>query len=273
MMVARTAAHYGAVVRTSTQVVALLREGDRVTGVRVRDSEDGAVTEELRTRLHGYTEKAIREAGVRTTWNDPVAEFETAVHTYLDAVLDGPVAVELTATLARLDQHARADALGQKLIALTAPGVPDVYQGTELWEDSLVDPDNRRPVDYSARREALAAVLHAKTATHPKIRVVRGALQLRRERPDTFVAGGYQPVLADGVAAEHIVSFLRGEDVLVAVSRWTVRLADSGWGDTTLAVPDGTWTDVLTGTAYSGRVQAAGLFGDLPVALLVRADA
>jgi (1->4)-alpha-D-glucan 1-alpha-D-glucosylmutase len=234
---------------------------------------DGTVSTELRERLHAYTEKAIREAGVHTTWNDPAAEFETAVHTWLDAVLDGPVAVELTATLARLDQHARADALGQKLIALTAPGVPDVYQGTELWEDSLVDPDNRRPVDYSARREALAAVLHAKTATHPKIRVVRGALQLRRERPDTFVAGGYQPVLADGVAAEHIVSFLRGEDVLVAVSRWTVRLADSGWGDTTLAVPDGTWTDVLTGTAYSGRVQAAGLFGDLPVALLVRADA
>jgi len=234
---------------------------------------DGVVSTELRERLHGYTEKAIREAGVHTTWNDPVAEFETGVHTWLDAVLDGPVAVELTATLARLDEHARADALGQKLIALTAPGVPDVYQGTELWEDSLVDPDNRRPVDYSARREALAAVLHAKTATHPKMRVVRAALQLRRERPDTFLAGGYQPVLADGAAAEHIVSFLRGDDVLVVVSRWTVRLAESGWGDTSLAVPDGTWTDVLTGTAYSGRVRAAGLFGDLPVALLVRTDA
>ena len=234
---------------------------------------DGTVSTELRERLHAYTEKAIREAGVHTTWNDPVAEFETAVHTWLDAVLDGPVAVELTATLARLDEHAHADALGQKLIALTAPGVPDVYQGTELWEDSLVDPDNRRPVDYPARREALAAVLHAKTSTHPKIRVVRAALQLRRERPDTFLAGGYQPVLADGAAAEHIVSFLRGGDVLVVVSRWTVRLADSGWGDTSLAVPDGTWTDVLTGTTYSGRVPAAGLFGDLPVALLVRADA
>ena len=234
---------------------------------------DGTVSTELRERLHAYTEKAIREAGVHTTWNDPVAEFETAVHTWLDAVFDGPVAVELTATLARLDEHAHADALGQKLIALTAPGVPDVYQGTELWEDSLVDPDNRRPVDYPARREALAAVLHAKTSTHPKMRVVRAALQLRRERPDTFLAGGYQPVLADGAAAEHIVSFLRGGDVLVVVSRWTVRLADSGWGDTSLAVPDGTWTDVLTGTTYSGRVPAAGLFGDLPVALLVRADA
>ncbi|MGZ8803404.1 MAG: malto-oligosyltrehalose synthase, partial [Mycobacterium sp.] len=173
----------------------------------------------------------------------------------------------------RLDEHARADALGQKLVALTAPGVPDVYQGTELWEDSLVDPDNRRPVDYAARRDELAAVSHQERAAHPKLRVVRAALQLRREMPNTFLAGGYQPVLADGAAAEHIVSFRRGEDVLVAVSRWTVRLADSGWGDTTLAVPGGTWTDVLTGVAYGGKVPAGELFSELPVALLVRADA
>lgn len=234
---------------------------------------DGAVNAELRERLHGYTEKAIREAAVHTTWNDPATEFEAQVHAWLDAVLDGPVAAELTATVARLDDHARTDALGQKLINLTAPGIPDVYQGTELWEDSLVDPDNRRPVDYQARRDELTAVLDEKRATHPKIRVVRAALQLRRQRPDTFLAGGYQPVLADGAAADHIVSFLRGGDVLVAVSRWTVRLSDSGWGDTTLPMPEGTWTDVLTGAGYSGDVLADELFGDLPVALLVRADA
>jgi (1->4)-alpha-D-glucan 1-alpha-D-glucosylmutase len=228
---------------------------------------DGTVSAKLRERLHGYTEKAIREAAVHTTWNDPASEFEAAVHAWLDAVLDGPVAVELTATVARLDENARADALGQKLINLTAPGVPDVYQGTELWEDSLVDPDNRRPVDYEARREELTAM------AHPKLRVVRAALQLRRQRPDTFLAGGYQPVLADGAAADHIVSFLRGGDVLVAVSRWTVRLTDNGWGDTTLTIPDGTWTDVLTGAGYRGAVPAGQLFGDLPVALLVRADA
>ena len=100
--------------------------------------------------------------------------------------------------------HARSDALGQKLLALTAPGVPDVYQGTELWEDSLVDPDNRRPVDYAARREELEAL------TTSQIRVVTAALQLRRERPETFLAGGYTPALAAGPAAEHIVAFLRG---------------------------------------------------------------
>src|SRR6478672_7108280 len=109
---------------------------------------DGVVTDELRGRLHAYTEKAIREAAVHTTWNDPDTTFETAVHTWLNAVMDGPVATGLTSLVIRLDEHARNDCLGQKLVALTVPGVPDVYQGTELWEDSLVDPDNRRPVDY-----------------------------------------------------------------------------------------------------------------------------
>ncbi|CAA0092180.1 Putative maltooligosyl trehalose synthase [Mycolicibacterium vanbaalenii] len=227
---------------------------------------DGVVSTELRQRLHGYTEKAIREAALHTTWNDPDAEFEAAVHDWLDAVLDGPVAMELTATLARLDEHARADALGQKLVALTAPGVPDVYQGTELWEDSLVDPDNRRPVDYALRREELAA------DSHPKMRVVRAALRLRQQRPHTFLSGGYHPAPAEGESAEHIVAFLRGDDVLVAVSRWRVRLADSGWGDTTLPLPDGHWNDVLSGSTHIGEVPAGELFGALPVALLVRSD-
>ena len=129
---------------------------------------DGTVDDTLRQRLHAYAEKAIREAHLHTSWNDPDTAFEAAVHDWLDAVIDGPVATELTALVGRLDLHARSDALGQKLLALTVPGVPDVYQGTELWEDSLVDPDNRRPVDYDVRRAALDA------AEHPKIRVVHG---------------------------------------------------------------------------------------------------
>jgi len=223
---------------------------------------DGAVTDGLRGRLHAYTEKAIREAAVHTTWNDPDAGFEAAVHAWLDEVIDGPVAVELTSLVARLDEFGRSDALGQKLIQLTAPGVPDVYQGTELWDDSLVDPDNRRPVDFGAHREALRAM------TDPKIRVVSATLRLRRERPDTFASGGYRPMLAGGSAREHVVAFQRGDDVVVAVSRWTVRLADTGWGDTSLALPDGSWTDRLTGRRFSGSVALADLYADLPVALL-----
>lgn len=223
---------------------------------------DGQVTLALRERLHAYAEKAIREAAVHTTWNAPNAEFESAVHTWLDAVLDPPVAAEMTSLVARLDPYGRSDALGQKLIALTSPGVPDVYQGTELWEDSLVDPDNRRPVDYSAHRDALS------TWAHPKLRVTAEALRLRRERPDTFLSGGYRPVLASGARDEHVVAFQRGEDVLVAVSRWTVRLADVGWGDTALTLPNGEWTDRLTRRRFTGTVGVAYLYADLPVALL-----
>ncbi|MBV5246430.1 malto-oligosyltrehalose synthase [Mycolicibacterium sp. PAM1] len=225
---------------------------------------DGAVTDEHRQRLHGYAEKAIREAALHTTWNDPDEAFEGAVHTWLDSIIDGPVGVELSALVARLDPHGRSDALGQKLIALTAPGIPDIYQGTELWEDSLVDPDNRRPVDYGARRKALQSL------DHPKMRVVRAALQARAERPDTFLSGGHRPLSASGEHATHLVAYLRGEDILVAASRWTVRLAETGWGATTLTLPDGTWTDRLTGVTHTGAVPAADLFADLPVALLVR---
>ncbi|MGH3960555.1 malto-oligosyltrehalose synthase [Mycobacterium sp.] len=222
------------------------------------------VTGELRDRLHAYTEKAIREAAWHTTWNDPNTDFEKAVHSWLDTVLDGPAARELTSLAAQLDAHAENDALGQKLLALTVPGIPDVYQGTELWDDSLVDPDNRRPVNYPARRAAL------KSLRHPKIRVVAAALRLRRAHPDTFLHGGYHPVLAAGSGTDHIVAFGRAQDVLVAVTRWTVRLADAGWGDTMLPLPEGSWTDTLTGAVVSGAVPATELFAELPVALLER---
>lgn len=226
----------------------------------------GDVTGELRDRLHSYAEKAIREAAWHTSWNDPDSYFEGAVHRWLDAVLDGPVAGELTKLVGQLNPHAANDALGQKLLALTVPGIPDVYQGTELWDDSLVDPDNRREVDYPARRSAL------KDLQHPKIRVVTTALRLRRSRPDCFLHGDYVPVLAAGQAGDHIVAFRRGPGILVAVTRWTVALADTGWGDTVLPLPEGSWTDRLTGAVASGPTSAAQLFGELPVVLLERLD-
>ncbi|OBH02027.1 malto-oligosyltrehalose synthase [Mycobacterium sp. E2699] len=224
----------------------------------------GQITDELRGRLHAYAEKAIREAAWHTSWNDPDAAFEDAVHRWLDNVLDGPVAGQLTELVGQLNSHAASDALGQKLLALTVPGIPDIYQGTELWDDSLVDPDNRRAVDYAARRAAL------KDLHHPKIRVVTTALRVRRSRPETFLRGDHIPVLADGEAGDHVVAFRRGDDVLVAVTRWTVRLAERGWGNTVLPLPEGTWTDALNGAVASGATSAAQLFSDLPVVLLER---
>jgi (1->4)-alpha-D-glucan 1-alpha-D-glucosylmutase len=224
------------------------------------------VTDELRGRLHAYAEKAIREAGMHTTWHDPDADFEGKVHAWIDDLIDGPLANELTKLVARLDEHARIDALGQKLIALTAPGVPDVYQGTELWEDSLVDPDNRRPVDYGVRREALS------TSSHPKMRIVAAALRLRRDKPDVFTAGSYTPLLAQGPAAAHLVAFARGSDVVTAATRHSAQLTETGWGDTVLRLPEGTWQSRVGTGRFSGSVSPAELFAELPVALLERVD-
>ncbi len=227
---------------------------------------DGQVTGALRRRLHRYAEKAVREAGLRTSWTQPDRRFEHAVHAWLDAVLDGPAAGGLTELVARLLPHAHSDAMAQKMLALTVPGIPDVYQGTELWEDSLVDPDNRRPVDHAGLRAALSRM------EHPKMRVVAAALAARRDRPQTFLAGGYRPVLASGPAAEHLLAFRRGDDVLVAVTRWTVRLAETSWGTTMLELPPGVWTDRLSGGRHDGPAPAADLFAGLPVILLERDD-
>ena len=227
---------------------------------------DGVVTDQLRARLHGYAEKAMREAAVHTSWHQPNEEFEAAVHRWLDDVVDGPIGVELTGLVRQLGADAMCDALGQKLLALTVPGIPDVYQGTELFDDSLVDPDNRRPVDYARRREALTAGNDAKMC------VVAAALRLRRARPDTFLSGRYTPVLAEGAGAEHLVAFLRGDDVLVAVSRYTVRLGETGWGHTFLTLPNGHWTEILTDHRYSGRLDVSELLNETPVALLERTN-
>ncbi|HEY5853818.1 MAG TPA: malto-oligosyltrehalose synthase, partial [Aldersonia sp.] len=235
---------------------------------------DGSVSAELRARLHAYAEKAIREAGRKTTWNDPDAEFESAVHAWIDAVIDGPVGVEMSELVAELAQHFWSDSLAQKLLAVCAPGIPDTYQGTERWEDSLVDPDNRRPVDTGAN----AALLESLSTCPPvddsgaaKLWLLAHALWLRRDHPDWF-AGAYRPLFGSGDGADHLVAYARGGDAeaVVAVARHTVRLAESGWGETTLALPPGRYVDRLTGAGYEGQVALADLFAALPVALLAR---
>ena len=104
------------------------------------------------------------------------------------------------------------------------------------------------------------------------MRVVTAALRLRRDRPDTFTDGGYTPVLAEGAAAEHLVAFLRADNALTAVTRHSVVLAETQWGDTSLMLPDGVWADRIAGGRFSGRVLASDLFAQLPVALLERVD-
>ncbi|MDP3892599.1 malto-oligosyltrehalose synthase, partial [Nocardioides sp.] len=151
---------------------------------------------DLRDRLHGYAEKAMREAGDRTTWTDPDAAYEAAVHAAVDAAFDDPqVAACVDEAVTRLAGPGWSNSLAAKLLALTAPGVPDVYRGSELWEQSLVDPDNRRPVDLDRRERLLSRLADAtprltEAVDDPgtaKLAVTRAALLLRRDRPDLFV--------------------------------------------------------------------------------------
>jgi len=193
------------------------------------------------------------------------------VHAAVDAAYDMPeIRDPLAAFVERITPFGWSNSLSQKVVALTMPGIPDVYQGTELWEDSLVDPDNRRPVDFTARATLLARL----TAPPPvddtgaaKLWLVSRALRVRRERPELFRS--YTPIRALGPASDHVVAFDRGGAVAVA-TRLPVRLArDGGWRDTTLAMA-APHKDVLTGRSWSGAVRVTDLLDVLPVALLVR---
>ncbi|MEU4804505.1 malto-oligosyltrehalose synthase [Actinosynnema sp. NPDC023587] len=224
-------------------------------------------------RMAGYLDKAAKESKIRTTWVDHDEPFEAAVAAWPDEVLSGPVAADVAAFVDRVEAHGWSNALGQKLVQLTAPGVPDVYQGTELWDLSLVDPDNRRPVDYAVRRDLLDAIadglLPPVDATGAaKLLVVHKALRLRRERPELF--RGYRPLPASGPGAAHAVAFERTGLVAVATRLPVGLAAAGGWRDTELPLPPGTWTDVLT--ARPARARLGDLLDHYPVALLVRGD-
>ncbi|MEH1167322.1 malto-oligosyltrehalose synthase [Micromonospora sp. CPCC 205539] len=226
-----------------------------------------------RERLHAYVEKAAREAGASTSWGDPDPVFERAMHGVVDALYDDPkLHAELTEFANEITPAGWSNSLGQKLIQLAMPGVPDTYQGTELWDNSLVDPDNRRPVDFAVRREMLARVdggwrppVDAGGAA--KLLVVSRTLRLRRAHPELFTS--YRPVPAHGRAGRHVVAFDRGGAIAVA-TRLPLALARAGgWRDTVLSLPVNEVTDLFTGRVYSGGETAlADLLADYPVALL-----
>ncbi|GAA5180819.1 malto-oligosyltrehalose synthase [Rugosimonospora acidiphila] len=227
-----------------------------------------------RERLRSYLLKAAREASTRTSWDSPGEVFELELCSVVDAVYDDPgLRADVEAFAARIAPDGWSNSLGQKLLQLAMPGVPDVYQGTEVWDNSLVDPDNRRPVDFGARR-ALLSRLDAgwlppvDESGAAKLLLVSRVLRLRRRASHRF--SGYAPVPARGPAAGHLVAFDRGGVVAVA-TRLPARLRQrGGWGDTYLPLRDGTWTDALTGASFTGRApRVADLLSRYPVALLV----
>ncbi|ONI79501.1 malto-oligosyltrehalose synthase [Actinosynnema sp. ALI-1.44] len=228
-------------------------------------------------RLAAYLEKASREAKIATSWTERNDEFDAEVAAWPDRVL-AELGGEIEEFVHRVRGPGWSNSLGQKLLQLAMPGVPDVYQGTELWDYSLVDPDNRRPVDFELRREILAEIEDAPPPIDEsgaaKLHVVSRTLRLRWERPDLFT--GYTPIEASGPAAEHLVGFARNGLIAVA-TRLPVGLERSGgWRDTTLTLP-GTWTDILVSgypdsntDQHSREVLVGEVLSRYPVALLVR---
>jgi (1->4)-alpha-D-glucan 1-alpha-D-glucosylmutase len=218
-------------------------------------------------RLIAYMTKAVREAGARTSWAAPDERYERAVADASRAALQEDV----DALSAPLLLPGRVNALAQTLLRVTAPGTPDTYQGTEEWDLSLVDPDNRRPVDFALRRRALAAVRSASPeewlrhgdGAWSKLAVLTNALQLRRERPDAF-AGDYAPLATDSDA---LVAFVRGDSVVTVVPIMNATRRPVG----DVALPAGRWVNRLTHETFArGRVDASELLARFPVALLSR---
>ncbi|HSZ30137.1 MAG TPA: malto-oligosyltrehalose synthase, partial [Pseudonocardiaceae bacterium] len=224
-------------------------------------------------RLHAYLDKAMREARTRTSWTDPDEPFESAMHAVADAALHDPALRSAVATVtARVIPPGRSNSLSAVLVQLAMPGVPDTYQGGELWDLSLVDPDNRRPVDFTARADLLARIDRGwlpdvDDSGAAKLLVVSRALRARRDHPERFT--GYTPLRATGPAAPHAVAFAR-TGVVAAATRLPVGLAaHGGWGETVLSLPEGSWTDAFTGFSTSSHVPLANLLTRYPVALLL----
>ncbi|QFR01043.1 malto-oligosyltrehalose synthase [Streptomyces phaeolivaceus] len=209
-------------------------------------------------RLQGALLKHVREAGLHTSWTERNPAYERLV---ADFVARGPALDARVAALREeLEPYVRANSLGAALVQLTMPGVPDVYQGTEGEYRALVDPDNRRAF---APREGES----------DKFRLTSAALRLRGRRPEVFgEAATYAPLSAHGPGAGHVLAFARSGEVVTAVTRLSLRLAEAGgWGDTRLTLPEGRWVEVVgREREFTGEVRVAELFATLPVALLER---
>ncbi len=227
-------------------------------------------------RLTAYLEKATREAKRQTSWTVPDENYDTAVRGFAERVLDdASITTSVEEFVASLEPAFRCNVLTQKLVQLTMPGIPDIYQGSECVDLSLVDPDNRRPVDYD-ERSAMLRRLDAGSATDSisaeKLLVTSRALRVRREHPDVFGAGATYEALKS--TSPYAIAFSRSDAVVTVATRLPAGLARrGGWGEETVKIPPGAWLDRLTGKTYAGGVLGlAEVFTTLPVALLLRAE-
>ncbi len=231
-------------------------------------------------RLRAYMEKAMREAKQQTTWVANNKEYEDALGSFIGSIFgDRAWCSDLEAVVRRVRDAGRINSLAQTLVKYTAPGVPDLYQGSELWDLSLVDPDNRRPVDYDLRRRLLAEmrgmsasdVLERWEDGLPKLWTIFHGLRVRRDLPRSFgPEGEYVPVEVTGSRSEHVIAYVRGGDVATVVPRLPLTFGGD-WGDTSITLAEGKWRNRLRDDAVEGgRVRVGDLLAGFPVALLVR---
>ncbi len=241
-------------------------------------TDDGPMSAE---RLTAYLTKAMREAKTHTSWTSPNDRYETAVLDLAKAALNShEVCEELSSWAARVAPAVRVASLGNKLVQLTWPGVADVYQGSESWGPTLVDPDNRAPVDsdlLTEQLENLDSGGNPRTLGEEKLLITAHALRLRRELPGAFIGqqAGYTPL---PTTSGHLFAFARTDDGTAQTITLATRLLaqlhrNDGWGNHQVVLPDGDWTDLLTGQDYTGGAQPiAPLVEKYPVALLRRSD-
>lgn len=258
---------------------------------RAMESEDGQRA--FVDRILAWQRKAIREAKRHGSWTHPDTEYENACEAFVPAMAlggDDSVLESIGAFAARIGTAAALNSLAQTLLQLTAPGVPDRYQGNETWDFSLVDPDNRRAPDYArlqAQLDCRAGWAHWLAHWRDgriKQQLIRSVLAFRRDNPALFAQGSYRPLSTSGELAGSVLAFARqcgNAEVMVAVTRLAAAHVDPAapripppcWHETGLRTGDGEWTDALTGhtvTSHAGWLRAKDVFATLPVALLVR---
>jgi malto-oligosyltrehalose synthase/4-alpha-glucanotransferase len=258
-------------------------------GIWPSSAPDEKEVNSLKERLKAYMLKSVREAKLRTSWINPDAEYEAALERFVSESLGHSLFVrELNESVPRLARLGMLVGLSQALVKVASPGVADYYQGTELWDFSLVDPDNRRPVDYARRKKLLEQTGTAEELLEnlsdglAKLHVIRKGLEVRKAHPGLFYGGSYAPLHADAGREQNLLAFaLRsGGRTLVAVApRLFARLMQPNelapvgsriWGEARLALPQMAFEDVLTGRRHrGGATLVAEVLADFPVALLL----
>ena len=233
-------------------------------------------------RTWQYMLKACREAKIRTSWHEPNTGYEENIRGFVDGVFQTPEFIaSLESFIEPLILPGRINSLSQTLIKMIVSGVPDFYQGTELWDLSLVDPDNRRPVDFDLRSDLLrrcktlsvSEVVRDWDSGLPKLWMTSRVLSLRRELPGDFSdRSKYQPLVAQGTHLGNVLAFRRGENLIAVVPRFTMSVKGD-WGDTRLALPRGRWKNRFTDAVLKDAIGPAELFEAFPVALLIREGA